>query len=511
MATIEMTAAAAAESAKLRRHFGRFDILFFLICTIVGVDTIATVAAGGGQAFTWLMVFAVLFFVPQALLFAELGTAFPQEGGPYLWTRLAFGHLAGAVNNFLYWITNPVWIGGSLTASCIGGVVIFFNHGNSLSTTMTYVVALIFVWLTIVGAIASFRYGKWLPTAGAFARFLLLGLFTITVAIFAAKHGVHGLGAGSYKPTAGGFVLLVGVLLFNYVGFELPSSAGEEMVNPQRDVPFSIARSAIGSVILYALPVLGILIVLPNTAVTNFSGFASAMQDAFTVYGGHMAPDGTATLSGAGTALGDVCAILFIVCLITSGATWIMGSDRALAVSCYDGAGPRFLGVIDAKLGTPVRVNIFSGLVSTVVVVLSVELTNGNAAKYFGAVLGVTISTTLISYLLIYPALWKLRRSHPDVPRPFRMPFYRTLTVLLVLLVAVASIQLIAPGLGYHWFDGDFSIDGWAYSERFVYLWTELIPVLVFIAIGVLFWWLGRKTRAEIVTAPEGAVGATEL
>jgi len=511
MATIDMTAASVAESAKLQRHFGRFDILFFLICTIVGVDTIASVAEGGGQAFTWMMVFALVFFVPQALLFAELGTAFPQEGGPYLWTRLAFGHLAGAVNDFLYWITNPVWIGGSLTASCIGAVVIFFNHGNSLSTPMTYVVALVFVWITIVSAIASFRYGKWLPTAGAFARFLVLGLFTVTVAVYAAKHGVHGLGAGSYKPSAGGFVLLTGVLLFNFVGFELPSSAGEEMINPQRDVPFSIARSAIGSVVLYALPVLGILIELPNTAVQNFSGFASAMQDAFTVYGGHVAADGTVTLSGAGTALGDICAILFVICLITSGATWIMGSDRALAVSCYDGAGPRFLGVIDAKFGTPVRVNIFSGIVASGVVVLATELTGGNAAKYFGAVLGVTISTTLISYLLIYPALWKLRRSHPDVPRPFKMPFYRPLTVLLMVLVAIASVQLIAPGLGDSWFGSDFIPDGWTYGERYIYLCTELIPVLVFIAVGVLFWWLGRKTRAEIVSRqPAEAVDALE-
>jgi len=41
----------------------------------------------------------------------------------------------------------------------------------------------------------------------------VLGLFTVTVAIYAAKHGVHGLGGGDYKPTAGGFVLLTGVLL----------------------------------------------------------------------------------------------------------------------------------------------------------------------------------------------------------------------------------------------------------------------------------------------------------
>ena len=399
------TVAAVVERKKLQRHFGRFDILFFLICTIVGVDTIATVAQGGGQAFTWMMIFAVVFFVPQALLFAELGSAFPQEGGPYYWTRLAFGHLAGAVNNFLYWITNPVWIGGTLTISCLGAVEVFFNHGASVATPVWFIIALAFVWLSIIAAITSFSVGKWLPTAGAMARFLLLGLFTITVLIYAAKNGAHGLGASGYRPNASGFVLLVGVLLF-------------------------------------------------------------------------------------------------ILCLLTSGATWIMGSDRALAVSCYDGAGPRPLGVINARYGTPVRVNVLSGIVASIVVVLAHQITSGDAAKYFNAVLGVTISTTLISYLLIYPALWKLRRSHPGTPRPYRMPAYRVLTVLLMILVAVASVQLIAPGLGSSWFGSDFIPEGWTYAQRFTYLWTELIPVLSFVVIGTLFWWLGRRTRAQ-AAAPE--------
>ena len=504
-----MTAAAALERQKLQRHFGRFDILFFLICTIVGVDTIATVAQGGGQAFTWMMVFAVVFFVPQALLFAELGSAFPQEGGPYFWTRLAFGHLAGAVNNFLYWITNPVWIGGSLTITCITAVEVFFNHGANVSTVVWFVIALVFVWLSIVAAITSFSVGKWLPTAGAMARFVVLGLFTISVIIYALKHGAHGLGASDYKPSEAGFVLLVGVLLFNFVGFELPNSAGEEMTNPQRDVPFAIARSTVFSVVLYALPVIGILIVLPTSAITNFSGFVSAIQTVFTVYGGHVSAGGAATLSGAGLILGDGCAILFILCLITSGATWIMGSDRALAVSCYDGAGPRTLGVINARYGTPVRVNVFSGIVASIVVVLAHQISSGDAAKYFNAVLGVTISTTLISYLLIYPALWKLRRSHPDTPRPFKMPAYRPLTVILMILVAIASVQLIAPGLGSSWFGADFLPESWTYAERFTYLWTELTPVLVFIAIGVLFWWLGRRTRAQAAEAvPEPVIPA---
>jgi glutamate:GABA antiporter len=510
MATIDMTAAAAAESAKLQRHFGRFDILFFLICTIVGVDTIASVASSGGEAFTWMLVLAVLFFVPQALLFAELGSAFPQEGGPYFWTRLAFGHLVGAVNNFLYWITNPVWIGGTLAGACVGAVEVFFNDGNTLSTPMFYVVALAFVWISILAAIMSFSKAKWLPTAGAFARFLLLGLFSVSCIIYAAKHGVHGLGAGSYKPSYAGFVALVGVLLFNYVGFELPSSAGEEMTNPKRDVPFAIARSTVGSVLLYALPVLGILVVLPSSAVTNFTGFVDAMKDVFTVYGGSIAKDGTPSLTGFGTVLGSACAILFIICLLTSGVTWIMGSDRALAVSCYDGAGPRWLGVINARYGTPVRVNIFSGVVATVIVILAETITQGNAAKYFGAVLGVTISTTLISYLGIYPAVWKLRWSYPGVERPFRMPFMRTLTVILVVLILIATIQLILPGLGDTWFGSNYAPDGWVYSQKWVYLLTELLPVVVFSLVGVLFWWLGRKTRAQVVAVPADSVSAVD-
>jgi glutamate:GABA antiporter len=495
-----ITAAAAAEARKLQRHFGRFDILFFLICTIVGVDTIASVASSGGEAFTWMMIFAVVFFIPQAFLFAELGSAFPQEGGPYLWTRMAFGHLAGAVNNVLYWVTNPVWLGGTLAISCVTAVEVFFNHGKSLSTPMFFVISLVFIWVGVLAAVLSFSAGKWLPTAGAFARFLLLGFFSLTVVMYATQHGVHGLTTSAFKPSEAGFVALVALLLFNYVGFELPSSAGEEMRDPQRDVPFAIARSAVASFLLYAVPVLGILLVLPVQAVTNFGGFVDAIQRVFTVWGGNV--DGaTPVLTGGGLVLGDAAAVLFIICLLTSGVTWIMGSDRALAVSGYDGAAPRFLGVINERWGTPVRVNILSGIVATVVLVMAHQITHGDAAKFFGAVLGVTISTTLVSYLLIYPALWKLRRSHPHAARPFKMPAYRALTIVLMVLLTVTVVQIVAPGAGSDWFGSGFAPSGWTHGERFTYLATEIIPVAFFALVGVAFYFAGAKTRREKVEA----------
>jgi amino acid transporter len=273
-------------------------------------------------------------------------------------------------------------------------------------------------------------------------------------------------------------------------------------------VPFGIARSAVLSFVLYALPILGILVVLPISQVTNFGGFVDAIQMVFTVYGGHVS-GGVPVLTGAGLVLGDLSAILFIVCVLTSGVTWIMGSDRALAVSGYDGAAPRFLGVISARFGTPVRVNIFSGIVATIVLVLAHQITHGNAAKFFGAVLGVTISTTLISYLFIYPALWKLRRSHPDTPRPYRMPAYRSMTIVLMVLLVVTVVQLIAPGAGISWFGSDFRPSGWSASEGVTYLVTELVPVLVFIGIGVLFWRMGKKTRLNV--ADRDAIDAAGL
>jgi amino acid transporter len=491
------TEATVEETAKLKKHFGRFDIFCFLLCTIVGIDTISSVATNGGQALTWMIILALVFFVPQALLFAELGTAFPNEGGPYIWTRLAFGHLVGAVNNFLYWITNPVWLGGSLVIGATTAYSVFFDSGRTLGNVGFYIFGLIFIWVGVLAAILSFGVGKWLPTAGAFARVILLAFFSLTVIIYAIDHGVHGLGAGSFKPSYTGLILLVGVLMFNYVGFELPNTAGDEMTNPKRDVPIGIARSTVASFLLYAIPILGIIVVLPTNDISNFGGFQDAVKTVFTVYGGHLAKSGP-VLSGAGTVLGDFCGILIILALLTSGITWIMGSDRALAVSGYDGAAPRSLGVFNARFGTPVRVNFCSGVVATVTMIGAHQLTHGNSAKDFSAVLGITISTTLVSYLGIFPALWWLRKKYPDVPRPFKAPAAGLISAFLTLLVIFATIQLLMPGIGKAWFGPGFALSQWK-GQRVGYLFSQLIPLVVFVLIGVAFWMAGKKTREKLV------------
>src|SRR5262249_55857165 len=130
----------------------------------------------------------------------------------------------------------------------------------------------------------------------------------------------------------------------------------------------------------------------------------------------------------------------------------------------------------------------------------------GDTAKYFSAVLNIAVSTTLLSYLAIFPALWRLRVTHPDQPRPYRAPAGPLLSVWLTLCIAFAAVQLIAPGLGVDWFGGAFAPKGWAREERVTYLLTELLPLLMFIVCGVVFWAVGAPTRRGAAAPPARAL-----
>ncbi|GAA1458882.1 APC family permease [Williamsia maris] len=503
---------AQGELSKLRRHFGRADIFFYLVCTLFGVDGLGTLATKGGAGFTWLILCLLLFALPSSMLLAELGAAYTDEGGPYVWVRMAYGHLAGAVNNFLYWVTNPVWMGGTLVGTAVGGLLVFFNGGNEYSTTTLYIIGAVFIWAGVLFAILSFRVGKWVSTIGACSRFLLLGVFVVVIVMYGAEHGFHGIGAGGFAPSYSSFVALVPLILFSMVGFELPSAAGDEMKDAAKDVPAGIRKSLITTGLLYGLPVLGILLVLPASQASGLAGFPDAIKQALTVFGGTVstAADGTVTttLTGFSQLIGWIMGLLIVIAAFTSGLTWIMGSDRALAVSCLDKAGPRYLGEFSERFGTPVRVNILSGVVSSVVFVAATEITSGDAAKFFTVALSLAVSTTLMSYLGLFPAAWTLRRKNPDHPLPYRSPAIAFTTSISLVFIVFCTVQILFPGLGDSWFGSDYRPDGWTGDEKWTYLLTEFVPLAVFIAIGVAFWALGRRERPTSESIPPASVAS---
>src|SRR5437879_11611703 len=215
VAVEQTTAFALAEKAKLIKSLRRFDMWFFTVCAFVGLDTLGSVAENGPQGFLWLVVLAVVFVAPYMLLMSEIGSAFTQEGGPYEWTKLAFGRLHGGLAAILYWVTNPLWVGGSLafiaTDSWSANV---FKIGNA--SPGDYFFKLIFIWISIGVAIISLRHGKWIPNFGALLRFAVLGFFSLTVIIYGIKHGFSGFQTSQLTPTRARFLGVAPVLVFTY-------------------------------------------------------------------------------------------------------------------------------------------------------------------------------------------------------------------------------------------------------------------------------------------------------
>ena len=387
---------------------------------------------------------------------------------------------------------------------CITAVTTFNTFFGDLGSFGQYVFLFVFIWFGVWAAILSFGVGKWIPTLGAWARIGLLTFFTLSVIIYAFDNGLHAPKASEFSPSYALFIGLVPLLFFNFVGFELPNAAGDEMKDPQKDVPYTVLRSAVAAVLLYGIPILAIILVLPSEQITGLGGFIDAMKAVFTVYGGEVAADGTAELTGAGQVLGNITAAAFILVLLSSGTTWLMGSDRSQAVAGYDGAGPRILGTFSKRWGTPIVVNFLSGIVSTIVMVLAFQLSGGDAEKYFSAVLNVVLLFTTISYIVIFPALIKLRYSHRDVERPYKVPFGMAgvwiCGVLTTFWAVLASVVGLFPGLG----DGSLLNDE-ALPEGFsrgTFQLVVFIPLIVTLVIGLLFYWAGRRTREEPAKIP---------
>ena len=489
------TVAASEERTKFQRTVGRWDTTFLMLAAIIVLDTLGAVSSYGAQAFTWLIVMVVFFLVPYGLITAELGTAFAEEGGPYVWVKLAFGRAAAAVVATMYWVDNPIWLAGTLAITAMAAFSTFFVE---LSLSWQYVFGLLFIWAGIASVIMALKFGKWVATIGAAIRILLIAFFTLTVLIYAGEHGLHGFGGGAFKPTWLVFLAAAPILIFNLEGFELPSAASEEMVNPKRDVPFAVLRSGIGTLLFYGIPVLAILLVLPPSRLSNVGGFLDALQQVFVVYGGHLTSSGV-VLTGAGKVLADIAAIGVILGLLSSAVTWLIGSDRAQAVAGYDGAAPRAFGYFSRRLGTPIVVNLVSGVVSTIVLVLTLTLTSGNTAKYFSATLGVVISMVTIVYILIFPSVIKLRYSHPDVPRPYRIPWGKfglwTAGILTTAWCVLTTIAIIYPGIGTA--HPDDSLPEGFEHQRLEYTLSQVIPLVVMIGIGLLFYALGAPTRRQ--------------
>jgi len=486
----QSTALAKSQEKRFIKSLARIDITLFIVAAIISLDTIATIATGGAQSLFWAIFVAFTFLIPIAMLMAETGSAFPEEGGLYNWVKFAYGRLAAGIAAVLYWITNPLWLGGSLcfiAFDAFSGYVVEIKSGS----IGEWLFKLAFIWVAIYLAIINLKLGKKFIGAGAIAKVIVIASLVITTAIYGIKNGFQPFDFSGLTPTLGGFIAIAPVILFSYVGFEAPNAASGEMFDPKKDTAPAIRRGSVIATLAYILPVLAIILIVPSDQVEGLTGFLGAVKEVYSVYG------------SAADFLVSLTALLFIFGLISLGSAWMMATDRIQAIAAADGTFfSGWFGEFSAKYGTPVRVNLLSGVMSTVFLAAAMTLVDGDAASIFTVVLTCAISTLLVSYLIIIPSVMKLNRTRRDVVRPYEVPGgvrgFQAIGTVLFLYICIGSIGVVFPGTLESIFGLEYDFQEiWGMARADVQIFTAG-TMLVVILIAVAGYLGGKKLRESL-------------
>lgn len=425
----------AAPTRTLPRVLRTLDVTLFSVCAILVIDQLAAAAAIGPSAVFWWLATLILFFVPYGLISAELGTAYPEEGGIYAWVRRAFGPRWGARTSWLYWINVALWM-PSVYVLFAGMLAQMFAPHLSLWAKIAIGVAM--TWITVYINIIALRIGKWVPNLGAVVKALIMLAIAVGGFLYAARHGVaNDLSLRNMAPTWDAGLAFLPVIVYCFMGFELMSGASEEMRNPGRDVPLAIVIAGVLIAVFYLLATLGMLMALPVDQIGLIEGLLDALHKVF---------DGFAGGAALVTALGVGALFTFLANMVT----WTMGANRSAAEAAERGDLPQVFGKLHPLHKTPASAAVITGIVSTAVIVLY-GLMAASAEDLFWTLFAFSSVVFLLPYLLMFGAFLALRRWDAARERPYRVPGGPATAWILAILCAAFIVQAIilfvwAPG-----------------------------------------------------------------
>ena len=407
----------------LKRALSAFDLTFLGIGAIIGtgifVLTGIAAATMSGPAVVLSFVVSGLACAFAALAYAELAASLGGCGS-------AYGYSYAALGEGVAWLVGWMLIleYGMATAAVANGWSGYFNNaltavGLSLPDALTrapsqggiinlpaagIVVALSI--LLIIGVKQSSQFN----TVLVFVKLLTISVF-IGVAVFHVNPALWDpfMPFGWFTPgTEGkpvGVLAGAAIVFFAYVGFDAVTTATEEARNPQRDVPIGIIASLVICTVIYIV-VSGLLTGIVSYKDLNVSSpVAHAMQ----LLGINWASALIAT--GVITGLTTVMLVLYY------------GLTRIFFAMSRDGLLPPFFGTVNANTQTPVRVIVLCGTL--------IALTAGFVP--LGELAELVNIGTLSAFVMVCIGAIVLRKTQPQLKRPFKMPYHPLIPVLGIL------------------------------------------------------------------------------
>lgn len=416
------------------RQLRVFDLVMI---NVIAVDSLRSLpfSAEYGFSLVFFYFLALLtFFIPTALVAAELATGWPNKGGVYVWVREAFGDLAGFVVIWLQWVYNVVWYPTIL--SFIAGTLAFLINPSLAESKMYMLLVILGVfWGATLINFQGMRVSSMVSTLGALVGTLIPMLLIIVLgAMWIAHHNpiqIH-FTQKEILPTitsANNLSFLTAVL-FGLVGMEMSAVHADEVKNPGRAYPRAILYSTIIIFISLVLSSLAIAIVVPKRELNVVTGLVQAFTIFFTAF--HM------------KWMGPIIAVLIIIGGIASVATWIIGPTKGLLVAAQDGSVPPMFGRINDR-GVPVTILIFQACIFTVL--CTIFLLMPTVSSSYWVLTAMTAQLAMLVYVALFAAAVWLRFKHPRVKRDYRIPGAK-LGILLVCLIGIFS-SVIAILLGF--------------------------------------------------------------
>lgn len=421
---------------------------------------------GFGSSFFYLLV-AVIFLFPAGLVSAELATGWNRTGGVYIWVREAFGPGWGFFAIWMQWIHSVPWFPAILSFSA-SAMAYLFNP--ALAENKIYLVActLCGFWGFTFFNYFGLKTSSWFSAIGVVCGTIIPGILLIVLGIVWVAAGnpiqIEFSAAALIPPMNNiqNLVFLTGLFLA-FGGLEVSAAHAREVENPQKTFPRSILIAAIVSLLLYSIGALAIAIMIPKEDISLVSGLMAAFQ----LFLGHF------HLSWMLVPLG----LMIVLGAIGELNAWIIGPVRSMHATSKHGDLPPIFQKLN-KHGMPANLLLFQGLIVTIASFVFLFMPSASSA--FWILSAISVQLYLMMYVLMFLAAIKLRYSHPNVFRPYRIPYQKPGIWFVGSLGALSSIFAFFMGFIP---PGQLKVGSLIFYESFLIIGIfimSLIPYLIY-------------------------------
>jgi amino acid transporter len=431
MTSMEVRPSVPRAPAK-RGALRRFDMILFSVTAILCLSQVPITAGLGQSVIFWTILVIFLFFLPYGLITAELGSTYPDAGGIYSWVSRAFGGFWGTQVSWWYWVNVGIWLPSVyLMFSTLMGQLFGWNIGYWPSV----IIAIALIWINFAVNVVKLDTSKWVANAAAIITVTVMVVLAISGAVFAARHGSANVWSRHTVMPGWATIGFLGVVVYNFLGFELMSSASEEMRDPKRDVPRSILSAGLLIGVMYLVSVVGMLLLRPLASITSTTGLYDALKTGL----------GSA---GLGHAVAFVLGLGALYCFFALLIPWTIGANRAAAEAAQRGDLPHVFGRTNRRFGTPVGAAALTSVVGTAFTLASgiIVATAGQSSgveTLFWNLFAFSSVVFLFCYLVMTAAFFKLRQKDPDAPRPYKVPGGK----LGAAVVTILCLGFVAAGI----------------------------------------------------------------